>query len=84
MNFEERVVGDFKIYTGAIERREGGYTASVVVVRFRGVDRPRTVYSVETLASGFRFSSAQAALQHAMEAGLREVRLIQQPRNCRV
>jgi hypothetical protein len=77
MNFEERVAGDFKIYTGAIERREGGYQAAVVVQRIRGVDAPRTVYTADALSNGYRFASVQVALQRAMEAGEREIRLLQ-------
>ena len=76
MNFEERATGDFKIYTGAIEKRGGGFLAAVVVQQVRGSTVPKTVYSADALSNGYRFDSARAALQHAMDAGQRELRML--------
>ena len=74
MNFEEKAVGAFKIYTGAMEEfGNNAYTASVIVHRVRGAGAPEQVFRCQQLHDGYRFSSVRAALDEAMDAGIKEV-----------
>ena len=68
MYFDERIIGDYRIYAGALEAPKGdGYTATMVVHRLRGVpNAPREAYRDECLAGGHRWESADAALSYAM------------------
>lgn len=70
MQFAEQDHGDFRVYGGALDGRDGGYRAAVVVVRLHGHrNQPEIVYRDERIAAGHPFASADAALKHAMEAG---------------
>ncbi len=68
MHFDERNVGDYRIYAGALEAPRGdGYTATMIVQRLRGVpNAPREAYRDEGLAGGHRWESADAALAYAL------------------
>ena len=68
MHFDERVEGRYRIYTGAIEARQGdGYIAAVVVRRMETEFHPaREAYRDESLACGHRWESPDAALQYAL------------------
>lgn len=70
MQFAEREHGDYRIYGGALDSRDGTYRAAVVVVRLRGYrNQPEIVYRDERVASGYAFPTAEQALKRAMEAG---------------
>ncbi len=68
MNFDESTVGDYRIFSGAIESAIGdGYIAALIVLHQRG--RPhqaRELFRDESLACGHRWESAEAALAYAM------------------
>ncbi|CAN5384519.1 hypothetical protein BH11PSE9_BH11PSE9_11180 [soil metagenome] len=68
MHFDERNIGDYRVYAGAMEAPIGeGYTATMVVQRLRGVpNAPREVYRDEGLAGGHRWESPAAALSYAL------------------
>jgi hypothetical protein len=68
MQFDERWVGDYRIFTGALESPIGdGYTAALVVhVHGRCGAAPREVFRDESLACGHRWESADAALAYAL------------------
>lgn len=75
MNLQERDVGDFRIYAGALEA-PGGYVAAVEVHRVKGVDNPpQVVFSADRLSCGHRFELATAALRHAFSVGGQAIRL---------
>lgn len=78
MKFQEAVEGDFRIYVGALDAPRGeGYIAAAVVVRRRdrAVAEPgREVWRDDSLASGRRWASAEAALRYAMVEALAVVR----------
>ena len=69
MHFDERVAGEYHIYTGAIEVPSRGYRAALIINRVRG----REVYRDEDLAGGFAWPDAREALQYAMQVGQRLV-----------
>lgn len=76
MHFEERDVGDFRIYAGAVEA-QGGYVAGVAVHRLRGVTRPpEMMLRDDSLFGGHRFASPQDALNRALDAGHRAIRAL--------
>ena len=68
MQFDERWVGDYRIFTGALESPIGdGYTAAIVVhVHGRTDAAPREIFRDEGLACGHRWESAEAALAYAL------------------
>lgn len=67
MQFDERTVGEYRIFAGALEGRQGdGYIAALVVQRFKGADAPREVMRDESLACGHRWESAHDALSYAL------------------
>lgn len=68
MIFDERCDGDYRIYAGALEARQGsGYIAAVVVNRVSGAtNTPREAFRDEALACGHRWLSPQEALLYAM------------------
>jgi hypothetical protein len=76
MRFDERVVGDYKIYAGAVEGPQGdGYTATLIVQRVRGAGGvPREAWRDESLACGHRWESAEAALTYAISKALEAIR----------
>ena len=81
MQLDERDEGDYRIYAGALEGKQGdGYIAAVVVSKVRGVERgPREAYRDDALACGHRWETPQAALWYAMGKG-REIVLAQKHR----
>ncbi len=79
MHFDERMMGDYRIYAGALEGPQGdGYTATMIVQRVTGVPQPREAYRDESLACGHRWKSPDAALAYAIEKA-REV-ILNRPR----
>lgn len=79
MRFEERALGDYRIYAGALEGPKGdGYTAALIVQRVRGVTKPRDAYRDDSMAGGHRWASPEAALAYALGKA-REV-IEEQPR----
>jgi hypothetical protein len=68
MHFDERQMGDYRIFAGALEAPKGdGYIATMIVQRVRGVPgAPREVLRDEGLAGGHRWESAAEALAYAM------------------
>ena len=78
MQFEERNVGDFRIFAGALEGPQGdGYIAAMIVQRVQGEPgSPREVYRDESLACGHRWESAEAALAYAIVKAQEVVRKV--------
>jgi hypothetical protein len=68
MRFDERVIGDYRIFAGALEGPRGdGYIAAIIVQRVRGMPgAPREIFRDESLACGHRWESADAALAYAI------------------
>jgi hypothetical protein len=68
MRFDETHEGDYRIYVGAVEAPRGeGYIAALVVNRVRGAATPqREAFRDDSLACGYRWRSAEEALQYAM------------------
>ncbi len=76
MNLQERNVGNFRIYAGALDAPQGGYTAAVEVHLLRGVQiPPEIVFSSERLSCGHRFEASDAAIKHALHVGNQAIRL---------
>ena len=72
MQLDERTIGDYRVYTGALEGPQGdGYIAALIVVRLHGCAdaAPREILRDESLACGHRWPSAAAALAYAMSKG---------------
>ena len=66
MHFDERKIGDYRVYAGALEGLQGdGYIAALVVLREQGSSR-REILRDDSLACGHRWPSADAALAYAM------------------
>ena len=66
MHFDERKIGDYRVYTGALEGPQGdGYIAALIVQREQG-GASREILRDESLACGHRWPSADAALAYAM------------------
>lgn len=66
MHFDERKIGDYRVFTGALEGPLGdGYIAALIVQREQG-GSPREILRDESLACGHRWPSADAALAYAM------------------
>ena len=80
MQFDECTLGEYRVFTGALESPLGdGYIAALIVVR--ASHRPgqqREVFRDESLACGHRWESADAALAYAM-AKSRDVIRRQEP-----
>jgi len=69
MQLTEHDDGDYRIYASALDDH-GGYVAAVVIERMRGRGcPPREAYRDESLAGGYCWPSAQAALRFAMGKG---------------
>ena len=63
MHFDERKIGDYRVYAGALEGPLGdGYIAALVVHDAQ----QRELLRDESLACGHRWPSADAALAYAM------------------
>jgi hypothetical protein len=67
MRFDECHEGDYRIYVGALEARDG-YTAALVVRRVRGLLQGKhpEAFRDDSLACGYRWRSAEEALHYAM------------------
>ena len=66
MHFDERKIGDYRVFTGALEGPRGdGYIAALIVQREQG-GAAREIVRDESLACGHRWPSADAALAYAM------------------
>ena len=71
MQFDQFAMGEYRIFTGALESPVGdGYIAALIILR--SPNWPREVFRDESLACGHRWESADAALAYAM-AKSREV-----------
>lgn len=76
MHFNEKKIGDCRIYAGALEAPQGdGYIAAVIIRRegIRG-SAPREIMRDENLACGHRWPSPDAALAYAIDKGTDAVR----------
>ena len=75
MQFDEREVGDYRIYAGALEGPMGdGYIAALIVQRVHGVPAPREALRDESLACGHRWASPADALAYAMSKAQEAIR----------
>ena len=77
MHFDERNVGDYRIFAGALEGPKGdGYIAAMIVQRVKGVPGvPREVMRDESLACGHRWESPDDALAYAISKALEAIRI---------
>jgi hypothetical protein len=75
MNHDQRVLGDYKVYSVAMEGPSGGYVGTVRVHRVRGLGPFDQVYAAHAPATGIGFATPADALRHAIGVGVREVRL---------
>jgi hypothetical protein len=68
MRFDECHEGDYRIFVGALEAPQGdGYIAALIVNRVRGVPaQQREAFRDDSLACGYRWRSADEAIQYAM------------------
>jgi len=69
LHFDERTVGPYRIYAGALEAPQGdGYIAAVVVKRVESTPLVgREAYRDESLACGHRWASPHDALLYALD-----------------
>jgi hypothetical protein len=74
MHFDERDEGEYRIYAGAIETPDGGYRATAVVMRMRGVARPVEVFRDENLSGGHAWEEPERALRFAIKTASSIVR----------
>jgi hypothetical protein len=76
MRFDECREGDYRIFVGAMEAPGGdGYTAALVVERVQNVRNAKAeAYRDESLACGYRWPSADAAMTYAMNRAREMVR----------
>jgi hypothetical protein len=66
MRFDECHEGDYRIYVGALDAPRGqGYIAALVVKRVCG-GAQREAFRDDSLACGYRWRSADEAIQYAM------------------
>lgn len=79
MYFDERKIGDYRVFAGALEGPQGdGYIAALVVQRKEG-HMLHEVLRDEGLACNHRWRSAAEALAYAMSKGFDVVRKQMQP-----
>ncbi|MCW5633215.1 MAG: hypothetical protein KIT17_07745 [Rubrivivax sp.] len=84
MQFDECLEGDYRIFVGALDAPRGeGYIAAVVVSRLVGDDRgahataehrAREVWRDDSLACGYRWPTAEAAIHYAKNRAREMVR----------
>ena len=75
MYFDEREMGEYRIFAGALEAPKGdGYTATMIVQRVQGVPAPREVLRDEGLACGHRWASPAEALAYAIRKAQQAIR----------
>jgi hypothetical protein len=66
MYFDERKIGNYRVYTGALESPQGdGYIGALIVHQERN-GSPLEVLRDESLACGHRWPSANEAMAYAM------------------
>lgn len=88
MQFDECQVGDYRVFVGALEAPRGdGYIAALVVSRVQGlqaasVSRPREAFRDDSLACGYRWPSADQAIQYAMNRARELIRTRSQMLAC--
>lgn len=75
MHFDEREVGPYRIYAGAIEA-PGGYVAAAVVKQLKGAEGMPEVFRDEAMSGGHRWARPEEALSYAI-AKAKEVVLTQ-------
>jgi len=68
MRFEDTHEGDYRIFVGALEAPRGdGYIAALVVNRVRNTSQSqREAFRDDSLACGYRWRSADEAINYAM------------------
>ncbi|CAD5373290.1 conserved hypothetical protein [Rubrivivax sp. A210] len=68
MRFDECHEGDYRIFVGALEAPRGdGYIAALIVNRVQGAAAGRReAFRDDSLACGYRWRSADEALQYAL------------------
>jgi hypothetical protein len=82
MYFDERNLGDYRIYAGALEA-QGGYTAAVVISRIRGLpDGPKEVFRDTAMSGGHRFEKPDEALSFAVSKAAEVIRLEPEKLGC--
>jgi len=75
MQFDQKHVGDYLVYAGALEAPLGdGYIAAMIVQRVQGVAAPREAYRDESVACGHRWPSADAAIAYAINRASEVIR----------
>ncbi len=75
MQFEERKIGEYRVYAVALDAPLGhGYIAALVVQTEHAGGAPREILRDESLACGHRWPSADAALAYALAKGRDVVR----------
>ncbi|MES1162508.1 MAG: hypothetical protein ABUL50_05560 [Rhizobacter sp.] len=76
MHFDERDIGDYRVFAGALEGPMGdGYIAALIVQRVQGVSgAPREALRDESLACGHRWASPADALAYAMNKATDAIR----------
>ena len=76
MRFDECHEGDYRIYVGALEApRGGGFIAALVVNRVHNVKGTRReAFRDDSLACGYRWPSADEAIQYAMNRAREMIR----------
>ena len=74
MHFDERDEGDYRIRAGAVLVPGGGYRATAIVKRVRGVAEPVEVFRDECLSGGHDWDEPERALHFAMKAAVAIVR----------
>ena len=88
MQFDECLVGDYRVFVGALEAPKGeGYIAALVVSRVQGLQaasasRPREAFRDDSLACGYRWPSADQAIQYAMNRARELIRTRSQMLAC--
>jgi hypothetical protein len=67
MLFQERAIGEYRVYAGAVESTRGGYMAALIIQQMCSrTQRSRDVHRDESLACGHAFRTPQEALDYAM------------------
>ncbi len=84
MQFNECHEGDYRIFVGAVEAPRGdGFIAALVVNRVRGLPgRQREAFRDDSLACGYRWRSADEAINYAMNRARELIRSRSQMLTC--
>lgn len=84
MQFNETHEGDYRIFVGAVEApKGGGYIAALVVNRVRGATPGQPeAFRDDSLACGYRWRSADEAIQYAMNRARELIRTRSQMLAC--